>query len=58
MFSVMELRLIRTSVKKIMADMLKRKASLDPESDDAIEIANDLVMYQHVLEKINERQDV
>jgi hypothetical protein len=54
----MELRLIRTSVKKTMADMLKRKAILDPESDDAVEIANDLILYQNVLEKINDREDV
>lgn len=58
MFSVMELRLIRTSVKKNMADLLKRKAILNPESDDAVEIANDLMMYQNVLEKINDREDV
>jgi hypothetical protein len=58
MFSVMELRLIRTSVKKTMADLLKRKAILDPESDDAVEITNDLMMYQNVLEKINDREDV
>ncbi|WP_281246206.1 hypothetical protein [Rheinheimera pacifica] len=41
-----------------MADLLKRKAILDPESDDVVEIANDLMMYQNVLEKINDREDV
>lgn len=58
LFSAMELRLIRTAVKKTMADLLKRKAILDPESDDAVEIANDLMMYQNVLKKINDRKDV
>jgi hypothetical protein len=58
MFSAMELRLIRASVKKSIEDLLKRKAILDPESDDAVEITNDLMVYQNIIEKINDREDV
>jgi hypothetical protein len=58
MFSVMELRLIRVSVKRNMEELLKRKAILDPESDDAVEITNDLMIYQNIIEKINDREDV
>jgi hypothetical protein len=58
MFSAMELRLIRVSVKKNIEDLLKRKAILDPESDDAVEITNDLMIYQNIIEKINDREDV
>lgn len=58
MFSVMELRLIRASVKKTMEDLIKRKSILDPESDDSIEITNDLMMYQNIVEKISDRKDV
>ncbi|WDE10389.1 hypothetical protein [Thalassomonas haliotis] len=58
MFSVMELRLIRTAVKKNMEELIKRKGILDPESDDAIEITNDLMIYQNIVEKINDREEV
>ena len=58
MFSVIELRLIRSSVKKTMDDLLKRKAILDPESDDSVEITNDLMVYQNIMDKINDREDV
>ena len=58
MFSVMELRLIRSSIKKTMDDLIKRKSILDPESDDAVEITNDLMICQNVIEKINDREDV
>ena len=58
MFSVMELRLIRTTVKQTMDELTKRKAILDPESDDSAEITNDLMIYQNVIEKINDREDV
>jgi hypothetical protein len=58
MFSAMELRLIRVSVKKNMEDLLKRKAILDPESDDAVEIINDLMICQNIIEKISDRKDV
>lgn len=58
MLSVMELRLVRTSVKKTMEDLMKRKKILDPESDDAVEITNDLMIYQNIIDKINDRDDV
>ena len=58
MFSVMELRLIKSSVKKTMDDLIKRKSILDQESTDAVEITNDLMMYQNIIEKINDREDV
>lgn len=58
MFSVMELRLIRYSVKKTMDDLIKRKAILDPESDDSIEITNDLMGYQSILDTINDEDRV
>lgn len=54
----MELRLIRSSVKKTMDDLIKRKNILDPESDDAVEIINDLMIFQNIVEKINDREDV
>ena len=31
---------------------------LDPESDTAVEASNDLMLYQNILEKINDREDV
>ena len=58
MFSVIELRLIRYSVKKTMENLKDRMKILDPESDDAVEIKNDLMIYRNILEKINEREDV
>ena len=58
MFSVMELRLIRASTRKTMDDQLKRKNILDPESDDAVEIINHLMIYQNIIDKINDREDV
>jgi len=58
MFSTMELRLIRYSVKQTMDNLKKRKSILDPESDDSVEITNDLMMYQNILEKINEVPEV
>lgn len=41
-----------------MDDLIKRKNILDPESDDAVEITNDLMIYQNIIEKINDREDV
>ncbi|WP_444996949.1 hypothetical protein [Aliikangiella sp. IMCC44359] len=58
MFNTMELRLIRYSIKQTMENLQKRKSILDPESDDSVEITNDLMMYQNILEKINETPDV
>ncbi len=36
----------------------KKKNILDPDSDDAIDIANDLSLYQIILEKISADQNV
>lgn len=58
MFSVMELRVIRSSIYKAMDEMKDKLSHLDPESDDSVEITNDLMIYQNVIEKINEREDV
>lgn len=58
MFSTMELRLIRASVKKTMESLKKRLEMLDPESDDAVEASNDLVLYQSIVDKISEKSDV
>ncbi|MGH1470366.1 MAG: hypothetical protein ACRBCS_04190 [Cellvibrionaceae bacterium] len=58
MFSTQELRLIRYSVKKTMDHMKKKQNILDPESDDAVGIANDLCMYDIILEKISEKPEV
>ncbi len=58
MFGTQELRLIRYSVKKTMNDLRKRQAILDPESDDAIDIANDLTLYEIILDKIKDKPEV
>ena len=52
MFGTQELRLIRYSVNKTIEGLRKRQAILDPDSDDAIEIANDLMLYHIILKKI------
>jgi len=41
-----------------MEELIKRRGILDPESDDAIEVTHDLIMYQSIMEKINEREEV
>ena len=58
MFSVMELHLIRYSVKKTIENMKRRLKILDPESDEAVEAKNDLMLYQNIIEKIDDRSDV
>ena len=58
MFNLIELRLIRFSVKKAMENMQSRLKILDPESDDAVEAKNDLMLYQNILDKINDLPDV
>jgi hypothetical protein len=58
MFSVIELRLIRYSVNKTMENLKQRLKILDPESDEAVEAKNDLMLYRNILEKIKEREDV
>ena len=54
----MELRLIRYAVNKTMENLQKRVKIPDPESDEVVEAVNDLRLYQIILEKINEREDV
>lgn len=58
MFSIMELRLIRHAVKRTMEELVKHKETIDPESEEAAEIPNDLMQYQIIIEKINDRKDV
>ena len=58
MFSVMELRIIRSCIKQAITSMEAQFSSLDKESDGAVEIANDLPIYENILEKINSRHDV
>jgi len=58
MFSAVELRLIRYSVKHTMKNLQNRLEILDPESDDAVGATNDLMLCQNIIEKINDRQDV
>ena len=58
MFGTQELRLIRYAVKQTMDNLKKRQTILDPESDDAVEIANDLSLYAIILEKIAENPEV
>lgn len=58
MFSAMELRLIRYSIARTVDDHKKKLAILDPESDDAIELANDLMIFSNILEKINEKESL
>lgn len=58
MFSVMELRLIKSSVNKTIKNLQDRKNILDPESDDALEVSNDLMLYAQILEKIKEESEV
>lgn len=41
-----------------MDKLFQRKNILDPESDDAVEIAHDLMIYQNIIDKINDREDV
>ncbi len=58
MFSIMELRLIRHAVHEAMKKLQDQRATLDPESDEAYEAPNDLMIYQNIVEKIDEREDV
>lgn len=58
MFTVTELRLIRNAVYVRMEELKKRKAIVDPESDDSIEATNDLMLLKIILEKIKERPEV
>jgi hypothetical protein len=54
----MELRLIRHAVAKEIEQSEKKLKILDPDSDDSIEIGNDLMILRIILEKISENPDV
>lgn len=58
MFSIMELRLIRFSVSKTLRDYEDRLKSVDPDSDESIELGNDTVILANILEKISEKEGV
>lgn len=58
MFSVMELRLIRHAVAKELELSEKKLKILDPDSDDSIEIGNDIPLLKSIIEKISDRKDV
>ncbi len=58
MFSVIELRLIRNAIHEAMKKSQDKRTKLDPESDDVVEATNDLMIYQNIVEKIDEREDV
>jgi len=58
MFSVMELRIISSSIQDKMLKLQEKLKILDVESDEAVEATNDLMIYQNILEKISNREDV
>jgi hypothetical protein len=58
MFSNTELRLIRYAVSQTMDQLKDKRGTVDPESDDAVEIINDLMLYRIIIEKINENKEV
>lgn len=58
MFSVIELRLIRNAIYEAMKKSQEKRTTLDPESDDVVDAMNDLMIYQNIVEKIDEREDV
>lgn len=58
MFSIIELRLIRHAISKEVDQCEKKLNILDPDSDDSIEIGNDLMILRTILEKISENKDV
>lgn len=58
MFSTIELRLIRNAVSRELNSQKEALDILDRESDDYVEITNDLVLLKQIIEKINEESDV
>lgn len=58
MFSIMELRLIRSSVSKTLANYEERLKTVEPEGDESIELGSDSMILANILEKISEREDV
>lgn len=57
MFSEMELRVINHSVKLVMKAKQDQLKFFDSEPDDAIEISNDLMLFQSIIEKIKENRE-
>lgn len=58
MFSIFELRLIRHAIEKEIEISEKKLKILDPDSDDSIEIGNDLMSLRMIIEKITENKEV
>ena len=58
MFSEIELRLICHAVLKELSLSEKKIKILDPDSDDSIELCNDLVLLRIIVEKINESEKI
>lgn len=56
MFSEIELRLIRHAVLKELELSEKKLKTLDPDSDDLIELGNDSMLLRIIVEKINEAE--
>jgi len=49
----MELRLIRHSISKEITQNKRKLNILNPDSDDSIEIANDLMILKNIVAKIS-----
>ena len=58
MFSIMELRLIRSCVSNTLNDYRKRLQTVDPESDESIELGNDSMILETILDKIADKPEV
>lgn len=58
MFSIMELRLIRFCVSQTLGEYEERLKSVDPDSDESIELGNDSMILATILEKISEKEGV
>lgn len=56
-FSANELRLIRDSIDQTARHLNKRITMLYPESEDAIEVRNDLLLCHTILQKLKEHED-
>ncbi|MFK3863686.1 hypothetical protein [Pseudoalteromonas rhizosphaerae] len=58
MFTIIELRIIRASVKASQDSLLHKLQLLDPQSDEAIEIINDLVLYESIIDTLSENAEM
>ena len=58
MFSTIELRLIRFSVSKTLEEFEGRLKTVDPESDESIELGNDARALEIILEKIADKPEI